>query len=68
MTNFEAVEICEGIVDADRDQQVRAWQHLVDTGLVWGFPGWFGRTAVSLLNAGILRPAGRGVRYGAVVD
>jgi hypothetical protein len=31
---------------------VEAWQFLLDTGLVWSLQGWFGRTAVSMIEAG----------------
>ena len=45
MTNFEAVGIAEGTESATEDQQIQAWQHLIDTGLAWSLQGWFGRNA-----------------------
>ena len=53
MTNFEAVGIAEGIESATEDQQIEAWQHLIDTGLAWSLQGWFGRNAEELINQGI---------------
>ena len=31
----------------------QAFQYLIDTGMVWQLQGWYGRTAVNLINAGI---------------
>lgn len=53
MDNFSAVMICEGVQEADHDEQVKAWQHLIDTGLAWQLQGWFGRSARDLIQAGI---------------
>lgn len=53
MDNFSAVMICEGMQEAERDEQVKAWQHLIDTGLAWQLQGWFGRAARNLIEAGI---------------
>jgi hypothetical protein len=57
LTDFDAVSIAEGFAEADPDTTMRAWQHLVDTGLVWKLQGWFGRTANDLLQRGLLRKA-----------
>ena len=43
---------CEG-EDATEEQQIEAWQHLIDTGLAWTLQGWFGRNAQSLIEQGI---------------
>ena len=56
MTNYEAVSIAEGFCEgenATREQQIEAWQHLIDTGLAWTLQGWFGRNAQSLIEQGI---------------
>ena len=54
MDNYSAVGIAEGFIEADETQVIEAWQHLVDTGLVWQLQGFFGRTAQSLIDEGII--------------
>lgn len=55
MTNYEAVSIAEGFCDFTPTEQeiAEAWQHLIDTGLVWTLQGWFGRTAEQLIEQGV---------------
>ena len=54
MDNYTAVGICEGFVDSDdEEQQIEAWQHLIDTGLAWTLQGSFGRTAQQMIDEGI---------------
>jgi len=54
MDDFNAIGIAEGFVEADNEEQyIEAWQHLIDTGIVWQLQGWFGRTATSLIESGI---------------
>jgi hypothetical protein len=54
MNNYDAVMIAEGAIEVDEDKQIEAWQYLVDTGLVWSLQGWFGRTAMDLIEQGII--------------
>ena len=54
MNNYDAVMIAEGVIEVDEDKQIEAWQHLVDTGLAWSLQGWFGRTAQSLIQEGVI--------------
>ena len=54
MDNYSAVGIVKGFIEADETQVIEAWQHLVDTGLAWQLQGSFGRTAQSLIDAGII--------------
>jgi hypothetical protein len=53
--NYNAVMIAEGVIEADEDKQIEAWQHLVDTGLAWSLQGWFGRTAMDLIKQGVIK-------------
>ena len=56
LSNYDAVGIAEGFVEADSEEQViEAWQHLHDTGLAYTLQGWFGRTAHSLIEQGIIQ-------------
>ena len=48
---------CEG-EDATIDEEIAAWQYLVDTGLAWKLQGWFGRNAAALIEEGIIKKAG----------
>ena len=60
MTPFEATSIAEGFCggeDATEEEQIEAWQYLVDTGLAWTLQGWYGRTAAGLIEQGIINPA-----------
>ena len=55
MDNFTAIGIAEGFMKAESEEQmIEAWQHLVDTGLVWQLQGSFGRTATALIEQGVI--------------
>jgi len=57
--NFNAVGIAEGFIPCDsEDEVIRAWQHLIDTGMAWTLQGWFGRTANALIEAGVCKRRG----------
>ena len=56
MNNCEVTGLAEGWIAAESEEQViDAWQHLHDTGLAHKLQGWFGRTAQSLLEQGIIQ-------------
>ena len=57
MNDYEAVALAEGFEEGTEDEQIAAWQHLVDTGRAWRLQGWFGRTARSLIEAGVIHAA-----------
>ena len=42
---------CEG-EGATKEEQLEAWQYLIDTGMAWKLQGWFGRHATALIEAG----------------
>lgn len=57
MDNYTATMIAEGVYEADSEEQfLEAWQHLVDTGLAFSLQGWFGRTAMALIEEGHITP------------
>ena len=60
MDNYRAVEIAEGFGEpADsEEEQIAAWQHLIDSGLAWKLQGRFGRTAASLIDSGVCHAKG----------
>ncbi len=56
-----AVSIAEGILgyeECTEEEQIKAWQCLVDSGMAWSLQGWFGRTASALIERGVLTKAG----------
>ena len=57
MDNYTAIGIAEGFIESESEQQeIQAWQHLIDTGMAWSLQGWFGRTAMQLIEGGICNP------------
>jgi hypothetical protein len=57
MTPYLATAIAEGFCEgegASEEEQVRAWQFLVDSGMAWTLQGWFGRTAMTLIKTGVI--------------
>jgi len=53
MSLVNSVMIIEGSVPAEREEQIAAWQHLIDTGVVWQLQGAYGRGAMSLIEQGV---------------
>ena len=47
----EAVGIADGYIPAETvAEELRAWQHLIDTGMCWQLAGWFGKQANFLIE------------------
>ena len=59
INNYNAVGIAEGFIECNNKKTiVKAWQYLIDTGLAFKLQGWFGRTAIDLINQGICKKKG----------
>ena len=55
MDSYLAVMLAEGVEEPESQEQLaEAWQYLVDTGMAWSLQGWFGRTARSLIDQGVI--------------
>jgi hypothetical protein len=54
LDTLAAIEIIEGINDSSIEEQLKAWQALVDTGLVWQLQGWYARAADQLIRDGLI--------------
>ena len=55
MDNYKAVGLAEGFIEGTEEEVINAWQYLLDSGMVWTLQGWFGRTAKSLIEQGIIK-------------
>ena len=56
METHEAVGIAEGYIPAETvEEELKAWQHLIDTGMCWQLQGWFSRQANNLILAGVCK-------------
>jgi len=61
MDSYRACAIAEGFCEgegASEEEQIEAWQYLIDTGLCWKLQGWYGRTARNLIVTGVCKPVG----------
>lgn len=58
LSAYDATMIAEGVQDATPEEQVEAWQYLIDTGLAWRLQGSFGRMAARLIQDGVCYQAG----------
>ncbi len=54
MTSYRAIGLAEGFIECEDEAEIiKAWQYLITTGECWQLQGWFGRTAVRLIEEGI---------------
>lgn len=54
MNDMTAIDIAEGFIEPESEKQyIAAWQHLINTGLCWRLQGWFGRTAIRMIEDGV---------------
>lgn len=57
MNTFEACATIEEFDGATTDEQkIEAFQSLIDSGVVWGLQGFYGRTANRLIEEGLCSP------------
>lgn len=51
-----AVGIADGYIRCDSAQEeIDAWQFLIDTGMAWKLKGWFSRNAMNLIDMGVCK-------------
>ena len=53
MTTMKAIDIIDGFQYGDAQETIAAYQHLIDTGIVWSLQGRFGRQAMHLIEVGL---------------
>lgn len=52
MDTLAACLIIDGTTEASQEQIIEAYQHLINTDIVWQLQGIFGRTAANLIEQG----------------
>ncbi len=58
LTSYKATAFAEGFCEgegATEEEQLTAWQYIVDKKLYLGLQGFFGRTCRDLLDAGLIK-------------
>lgn len=56
---FDIVDFVIGFEEGSIDEPsiVEGFQHMINSGVVWGLQGMYGRTATNLIEEGICKPA-----------
>ncbi len=52
MTTFQAITAIEDTPQVTEEQYIQAFQSLIDSGACWQLQGWYGRTAMALIESG----------------
>ena len=55
MSIYDACACVEGFdgLEHTEEEELAAWQVLIDTGACWKLQGWYGRNAHALIEAGL---------------
>ena len=56
MDTIRAKNIIDGYERANKELLLQAYQHLIDSGIVWSMQGSYGRHALRLINEGFCEP------------
>lgn len=56
-TNRELLAIVNGDVEAEKEEQIAAWQGLINSGIVWRLKGHYPSVAKRLINDGLCHEA-----------
>ena len=57
MDCMTAIGVAEGFIESNGpEHELEAWQYLIDKGICWQLQGWFGRTAMHLIETGACTP------------
>ena len=61
ITDYLACAYAEGFCEGENASfadSIRAWAHLIHTGRCWTLQGWYGRTARTLIDSGMISEEG----------
>jgi len=54
LSNHTAFAIASGEQEAEEEERIEAWQHMLDSLYVWTLPGAYGRMAQSMIEEGVI--------------